>query len=63
VVRLEVQGERVVIHRKNGRKTPLVSAGGRPADRAGRSPFRDLRTEQPILEDVFLNMTGREMRE
>ncbi len=53
----------MVIPRKNGRKTPLVSGGGRPADRAWEFPFRDLRTEQPILEDVFLNMTGREMRE
>jgi ABC-2 type transport system ATP-binding protein len=25
--------------------------------------FLDLRTEQPNLEDVFLNLTGREMRE
>lgn len=25
--------------------------------------FRDLRTEQPSLEDVFLELTGREMRE
>ena len=24
--------------------------------------FRDLRTEQPNLEDVFLALTGREMR-
>jgi hypothetical protein len=25
--------------------------------------FHDLRTEQPNLEDVFLSLTGREMRE
>jgi len=25
--------------------------------------FSDLRTEQPSLEDVFLSLTGREMRE
>jgi hypothetical protein len=25
--------------------------------------FCDLRTEQPNLEDVFLSLTGREMRE
>jgi hypothetical protein len=24
--------------------------------------FRDLRTEQPTLEDVFLSLTGHEMR-
>jgi hypothetical protein len=28
-----------------------------------RIAFRDLRTEQPTLEDVFLSLTGREMRE
>ena len=33
--------------------TALVKAGVR---------FRDLRTEQPNLEDVFLKLTGREMR-
>jgi ABC-2 type transport system ATP-binding protein len=62
VVRLEVQGERVVIHGKNGRKTPLVSEVVGLLTGQG-VPFRDLRTEQPTLEDVFLNMTGREMRE
>jgi ABC-2 type transport system ATP-binding protein len=34
--------------------TALVKAGIR---------FRDLRTEQPKLEDVFLELTGREMRD
>jgi len=29
----------------------------------GGVPFLDLRTEQPNLEDVFLALTGREMRE
>jgi ABC-2 type transport system ATP-binding protein len=29
----------------------------------GGMPFLDLRTEQPTLEDVFLALTGREMRE
>jgi ABC-2 type transport system ATP-binding protein len=29
----------------------------------GGMPFLDLRTEQPNLEDVFLALTGREMRE
>jgi hypothetical protein len=27
------------------------------------TPLRDLRTEQPTLEDVFLALTGREMRD
>jgi hypothetical protein len=30
---------------------------------AQQVPFRDLRTEQPDLEDVFLSLTGRQMRE
>jgi ABC-2 type transport system ATP-binding protein len=34
--------------------TALVKAGVR---------FRDLRTEQPKLEDVFLELTGQEMRD
>jgi ABC-2 type transport system ATP-binding protein len=61
-VRLEVEGERVVIHGKNGRKTPLVSEVVSLLS-ANQVQFRDLRTEQPTLEDVFLSLTGREMRE
>jgi ABC-2 type transport system ATP-binding protein len=60
--RLEVQGERVVVHGKNGRKVPLVSEVVSLLTGQG-VPFRDLRTEQPNLEDVFLSLTGREMRE
>jgi ABC-2 type transport system ATP-binding protein len=61
-VRLEVQGERVVVHGKNGRKVPLVSEVVNLLS-GNRIQFRDLRTEQPTLEDVFLSLTGREMRE
>jgi ABC-2 type transport system ATP-binding protein len=61
-VQLEVQGERVVVHGKNGRQVPLVSEVAGLLAREG-VPFRDLRTEQPNLEDVFLSLTGREMRE
>ncbi len=61
-VRLEVQGERVIVHGKNGRKVPLVSEVVSLLTGQG-IPFRDLRTEQPTLEDVFLSLTGREMRE
>ena len=61
-VRLEVQGERVVIHGQDGRKVPLVSeVVGLLAAKGVR--FRDLRTEQPTLEDVFLSLTGRKIRE
>ena len=61
-VRLEKQGERVVLHATNGRKVPLVSeVVGLLAEREIR--FHDLRTEQPNLEDVFLSLTGRGMRD
>lgn len=59
---LEVQGERVVIHGKNDRKIPLVSEVVNLLAKM-EVPFRDLHTEQPNLEDVFLSLTGREMRE
>jgi ABC-2 type transport system ATP-binding protein len=61
-VRLDVQGERVVVHGKNGRKEPLVSEVVSQLGRQGVQ-YHDLRTEQPTLEDVFLNLTGRELRE
>lgn len=60
-VRLEVQGEHVVIHGKNGRQAPLVSEVVNLLSGQGIL-FRDLHTEQPTLEDVFLSLTGREMR-
>ena len=60
--RVEVQGERVVVHGKNDRKVPLVSEVVSLLTGQG-IPFRDLRTEQPTLEDVFLSLTGREIRE
>jgi ABC-2 type transport system ATP-binding protein len=60
--RVEVQGERVTVHGKNGRQVPLVvEVVNRLVDSKIR--FRDLRTEQPNLEDVFLSLTGRVMRE
>jgi hypothetical protein len=30
---------------------------------AAKIRFRDLRTEQPSLEDVFLALTGKKMRD
>jgi ABC-2 type transport system ATP-binding protein len=60
--RVEVQGERVTVHGPSDRVVPLVSdVVGLLTARSIR--FRDLRTEQPTLEDVFLGLTGREMRE
>ncbi len=59
---LDVQGDRVMVHSVNGRKTPLVSEVVGLLSTKG-IPFHDLRTEQPNLEDVFLSLTGREMRD
>ena len=62
VVRLEVQKERVIVHGKNHRQVPLVSEVVNLLCSQGIA-FRDLCTEQPNLEDVFLSLTGHEMRE
>jgi ABC-2 type transport system ATP-binding protein len=59
--RVEVQGERVVVH-GNSNQAPLVSAVVTQLTKQGIQ-FRDLRTEQSTLEDVFLKLTGREIRE
>ena len=59
--RYEVQGERVTVRRKAGSQVPLVSEVVSLLTAQG-IPFHDLRTEQPNLEDVFLSLTGREMR-
>jgi ABC-2 type transport system ATP-binding protein len=58
VVRVERIGERVVVY---GQKEGLVS-GVVNALEAGGTRFENLRTEQPTLEDVFLALTGKEMR-
>ena len=60
--RLEMQGAQVTVQRKNGQPVPLVSQVVSLLTGQGIS-FRDLRTEQPNLEDVFLSLTGRQMRE
>lgn len=59
VDRVEQIGDRVVIYGRGDRFAgPVVTA----LEVAGVD-FRDLRTEDPSLEDVFLSLTGREMRE
>jgi ABC-2 type transport system ATP-binding protein len=60
--RIEIDGERVVVHGKNGRQVPLVSEVVGALSKQGIQ-FSDLRTEQPSLEDVFLCLTGRKIRE
>jgi len=59
VERVEASGDRVVVYGRGDRFASLVVGA---LEQAGIA-FRDLRTEQPTLEDVFLKITGREMRE
>ncbi len=59
MTRVERIGERVVVY---GKGEGMVGGVVGLLERAG-VPFRDLRTEQPSLEDVFLALTGREMRD
>lgn len=58
VVRVEQIGERVVVY---GQKEGLVSRVVNALETGGIC-FENLRTEQPTLEDVFLTLTGKEMR-
>jgi len=58
VSHLERSGERIIVHGKGGKLVVEVVNYLSSND----IPFRDLRTEQPNLEDVFLALTGREMR-
>jgi len=52
----------VIIHGKNDREIPLVSEVVNLLTGQGVA-FHDLRTEQPTLEDVFLSLTGHQIRE
>jgi ABC-2 type transport system ATP-binding protein len=58
IVRVEQIGERVVVYgQKDGLVREVINAL-----EVSRISFENLRTEQPNLEDVFLTLTGREMR-
>jgi ABC-2 type transport system ATP-binding protein len=59
VVRVEVNGGQVVVHGSGERFISSVVS----VLEDQKIAFRDLRTEQPTLEDVFLQVTGREMRD
>ena len=59
VSRVEASGDRVVVHGQGDR---LVSEVVRAVEDHGWR-FRDLRSEQPTLDDVFLALTGRALRE
>jgi len=59
VRRVEQFGERVVVYGHGERFASSVVSALEDAE----VDFLDLRTEQPNLEDVFLSLTGQEMRE
>jgi ABC-2 type transport system ATP-binding protein len=59
VTRVERLGEQVIVY---GQGDQLVASVVNTLTMDGVR-FRDLRTEQPTLEDVFLTLTGREMRD
>ncbi len=61
-VTIDISGDRVMISGHNGRSIPLVSEVVSQLGSRGIA-FRDLHTEQPTLEDVFLSLTGNKMRE
>jgi ABC-2 type transport system ATP-binding protein len=60
--RVEVRGGWVTVHGKCGQPVPLVSEVVGQLTNL-KIQFRDLRTEQPNLEDVFLSLTGREIKD
>ncbi len=59
VTRVEPVGERTIVYGRDDRLVVEVVN----ALSLNRIKFRDLRTEQADLEDVFLALTGREMRD
>lgn len=59
VTRIETIGERIIVY---GRTDGFISEVINALTATGTC-FHDLRTEQPTLEDVFLSLTGREMRD
>lgn len=60
--KLEVQGDKLTIIGKSTDSAQLVTAVVNILSGLGLR-YRDLRTEQPTLEDVFLHLTGRQIRE
>jgi ABC-2 type transport system ATP-binding protein len=59
--KIDVQGERITIQGQSGESMPLVVAVVNQLSSL-KIPFHDLRTEQPTLEDVFLKLTGHQIR-
>ena len=59
VTKLEQSGNRMVVYGKSDQLVVDVVV----ALYEKKIQFRDLRTEQPNLEDVFLSLTGHSMRD
>jgi ABC-2 type transport system ATP-binding protein len=59
---VEIQGERVTVHGNSNLQMALIGEVVKQLVSSGVR-FRDLRTEQSTLEDVFLKLTGQAMRE
>jgi ABC-2 type transport system ATP-binding protein len=59
--RMEIEGGRVIIQAETSQASFVYDVVSLLANLGIR--FRDLRTEQPTLEDVFLKLTGREMKD
>lgn len=58
---VESQGDIVIIHGNNKDVSLVKEVATQLAKH--KIPFRDLRTEQATLEDVFLKLTGKQIRE
>jgi ABC-2 type transport system ATP-binding protein len=59
--RLEIQGEKVVVHGNTSQDSLASDVVSLLANLGIK--FHDLRSEQSTLEDVFLKLTGREMKD
>jgi ABC-2 type transport system ATP-binding protein len=60
--KLTMEADRIIIQGKSNETIQLVSAVVNQLSYL-HVRFHDLRTEQPTLEDVFLSLTGRQIRE
>jgi ABC-2 type transport system ATP-binding protein len=59
--RLEIQGEKMVVHGNTSQDSLVSDVVSLLAKLSIK--FHDLRSEQSTLEDVFLKLTGREMKD
>jgi ABC-2 type transport system ATP-binding protein len=64
VTRVEQDGQRVIVYGRSVQlgQPPLIAEVANTLSAQGIA-FSDIRMEQPSLEDVFLQLTGRAMRD